>query len=110
MTESNPVAVRHMPWEDLRRLIRSRSVEIGTLAGRGDALAIRLMAAYRDLYDHPGDLDKGATLRAALEDYMNRDLRIKEVQELGDRFGHRLPQPEPVHGPRIFVPGPKGKQ
>lgn len=110
MTESNPVAVRHMPWEDLRRLIRSRSVEIGTLAGRGDALAIRLMAAYRDLYDHPGDLGKGATLRAALEDYMDRDLRIKEVQELGGKFGHRLPEPEKDPGLRIFVPGPSQKQ
>lgn len=98
-----PVTVREMPWEEIRKAIRVRGAEIGRLARLGDPIALALEVAYRYLYDHPGDVKAGASLRAAFEDYINRDLRIAEVAELGGRLGHRLPEPEKDPGIRIFV-------
>lgn len=93
MTEtSKAVSVREMPWDALRKLITLRGPEIGRLAKNGDKLALALEKAYRDLYDHPGDLALGATLRAAVEDYMHRELLIGEVRDLGSRLGHRIDQ------------------
>lgn len=97
------VNVRNMSWEDLRKSLRARGAEIGRLARQGDSIALALEVAYRYLYDHPGDEKAGASLRAAFEDYMNRELRIAEVAELGSRLGHRLPEPEKATGIRIFT-------
>lgn len=87
-----------------------RGAEIGQLARNGDLIAIALEAAYRYLYDHPGDERAGGNLRAAFEDYINRDLRIAEVAELGCRLGHRLPEPEKAPGARIFINNATRKQ
>lgn len=96
--------VRDMSWEEIRKAIRVRGAEIGGLARRGDPIALALEVSYRYLYDHPGDQGAGANLRAAFEDYINRDLRIAEVADLGSRLGHRLPEPERETPIRIFTP------
>lgn len=102
-SNSQSVNVRDMSWEEIRKAIRVRGSEIGHLARNGDQTALALEVAYRYLYDHPGDQKAGANLRAALADYINRDLRIAEVAELGGRLGHRLPEPEKDPGMRIFT-------
>lgn len=89
---SEAVSVRNMPWDDLRKLIKLRGAEIGRLAKNGDKTALAVEVAYRYLYDHPGDLKAGATLRAAVEDYMHRELLIGEVRDLGSSLGHRIDQ------------------
>lgn len=99
-----------MSWEEIRKAIRVRGPEIGHLARQGDLIAIALEAAYRYLYDHPGDPRAGGNLRAALEDYINRDLRIAEVAALGNKLGHRLPEPEKIPEIRVFVPASLLKQ
>lgn len=101
--KSEPVRVRDMPMEEIVKLLRVRGREIATLGQHGDRLAQAVESAYRYLYDHPGNPQAGANLRAAIEDYMNRDLRLAELGELGDRYGHRLPEPEKPHGERVFV-------
>lgn len=108
--DSGPIRVRDMQWPELRKLLQVRGGEIGTLSSRGDALAQAVEAAYRYLYDHPGDQAAGANLRSAVEDYINRDLRIAEVAELGCRLGHRLPEPEKAPGARIFINNATRKQ
>lgn len=108
--QQQSVAVREMSWEELRKALRVRGSEIGRLARLGDPIALALEVAYRYLYDHPGDVKAGASLRAAFEDYINRDLRIAEVAELGSRLGHRLPEPEKDPGIRVFLSPPARQQ
>lgn len=108
MNES--VRVREMPMAEIRKLLRTRGGEIGTLAKNNDKLAQAVMAAYQFLYDHPGDHQAGQNLRSAIEDYMNRELRVSEVLDLGSRLGHRLPEPEKLTGERIVVPASILKQ
>ena len=93
-----------MPSEAFGELLRSLGPEIGQLAKRGDKLAQAVMARFQYAHDHPIDATARQNVRTALEDYVNRDLRLAELYELGSRFGHRLPEPEKSHGPRIFVP------
>lgn len=99
-----PVRVRDMPWIEFMKLLRSVSSEVGRLQRLGDQCATAVMAYYTYAYHHPSDQKANMNLRCALEDYINRDLRDAEVAQLGDRFGHRLPEPEKAHGERIVVP------
>ena len=85
------------------KLLRSLASEIGRLRHLGDQCATKVMAYYVYAHGHPMDAKANANLRSALEDYINRDLRDAEVAQLGDRFGHRLPEPEKEHGERIVV-------
>jgi hypothetical protein len=93
-----------MPWTEIMKLLRSLSAEIGRLQRLGDQCATAVMAHYVYAYNHPMDEKANMNLRRALEDYIDRDLRDAEVAQLGDRFGHRLPESEKEHGPRIVVP------
>lgn len=104
------VRIRDMAWDDIMKLLRSIAPEIGRLSVRGDLTARQVMAHYQYAFDHPRDLEANKNLRAALEDYINRDLRTAEQIELGGKYGHRLPEQEKETGPRIFVPGDKGQQ
>lgn len=107
MTEDNTtgsVRVRDMPWIEVLKLLRTIGSEVGRLKERGDPTATTLMAHYVYAYAHPKDQKANQNLRAALEDYINRDLRTAEQIDLGGKYGHRLPEPEKETGPRIFVP------
>lgn len=85
------VRVRDMPPEAFGQLLRSLGPEIGTLAQRGDKLAIKVMAKFQYAHDHPTDQKAILEVRTALEDYVNRDLRVGELYDLGSKFGHRVP-------------------
>jgi hypothetical protein len=102
VTES--VRIRDMPGEAFGALLRSIGPEIGRLATRGDRLAMTVLGYFMYAHEHPNDPEARMNVRVAVEDYMNRDLRIGEQYELGSRFGHRLPEPEKEAGTRIFVP------
>lgn len=104
------VRIRDMPWEDLLKLLRTIGPEVGRLMNRGDQTAKRLMARYVYAHAHPKDVEANKSLRAAIEDYVNRDLRVSEQIDLGSRFGHRLPEPEKDRGPLFFVPDVTGPQ
>jgi hypothetical protein len=105
-----PVRVRDMPWRALAGLLRTIGPEIGTLARRGDQLAQAVMARYHAAYEHPRDPRYESELRVALEDYVNRDLRLAEQYELASRFGHRLPEPEKPAGIRVLLAGSERSQ
>lgn len=100
---SGPVRISEMPSEAFGSLLRSIGPEIGRLAVRGDPIARRVMAYYMYAYDHPNDLEARKNVRMAVEDYINRDLRLGEQYELGSRFGHRVAEDE-KEGLRIFLP------
>lgn len=101
---NGPVRISEMPGGDFGALLRYIAPEIGRLAVRGDPMAKRVLAYYIYAHDHPTDVDARRNVRLAVEDYINRDLRVGEQYELGSRFGHRLPEAEKNSGPRIFVP------
>jgi len=82
--------VRSWPWAHVQEVLRTYGAEIGRLAKLGDPLASKLMQRYQYAYDHPRDPDANLSLRDALEDYMQRELRMGERKELAVRFGHRL--------------------
>lgn len=111
MTEQNSsVRVRDMPWDEILKLLRTIGPEVGRLSERGDQTAKVLMAYYVYAHAHPGDVEANKNVRAALEDYVNRDLRTTEQIDLGGKYGHRLPEPEKESGPRIVVPDTVGQQ
>jgi hypothetical protein len=115
MDESTPqlteaVRIRDMPWPEFMKMLRGIGPEMGRLADRGDPTARRVLASYKYAADHPKDVKANQDLRAAVEDYINRDLRLAEQIDLGGKYGHRLPEAEKDAGPRILVPeGIKGK-
>lgn len=90
------------PWANVLHVLRLYGPDIGKLAQRGDKLAAKLMATYRYAYDHPSDANANRSLRACLNDYLQRDLMDRERAALGAQFGHQLDEPE--SGPRIVVP------
>lgn len=104
MIESAPVRVRDMPWPEMQDLLRTIGPEMATLAKRGDEFAIKVMAKYQYAYEHPTDHKAHFEMRHAVEDYINRDLRLGELMDLGSKFGHRI-EDDPTPGPRIFMPG-----
>lgn len=102
--------VRDMPWEELLVLLRQIGPEMAKLGARGDQFALKVEARYRYAHQHPTDPKANRELRVAIEDYVNRDLRLSELYELGSKFGHRLDEPEKEAGPRIFMPESISKQ
>ena len=106
-TTAGPVRIRDMAWDDFMKLLRTIASEIGRLSARGDPTARLVMEFYQYAFDHPRDVEANKNLRAAVEDYVNRDLRTAERIDLGSKYGHRLPEEE--SGQRIFVPGERGK-
>jgi len=82
--------VQNWPWAQVQELLRLYGPDIGRLAKQGDALARNVRQRYQYAHDHPNDLAANRALRAALNDYMQRDLRESEQRELTSRFGHRI--------------------
>lgn len=93
-----------MPWEELRKWLRSYGPEIKRLADRGDRFAQRVYDVYLEACVLPVDHPKNLELRRAIEDYITRDLHLTERYELGSRFGHLVEDEERESGPRIIVP------
>jgi len=74
-----------MEWQ------RAQSAKINRLAKLGDALARRLIEAYRALYDDRLNPAKQADWMAVADDYCRRDLTLATRAILQDRFGHKIP-------------------
>lgn len=102
------MSVRDWPWAHVQEILRKYGQEIGRLARRGDPLAKKVVQRYQYAYDHPNDVDANRSLRDALDDYLQRDLRTAERADLGSRFGHLLEERE--RGPMIVVPAPIRRQ
>jgi len=100
--------VLNWPWEHVQEVLRTYGPEIALLAARGDPLARKVRQRYQYAYDHPRDPQANLSLRDALNEYLQRDLRDAEKVELRSRFGHQLS--EPAHGARIVVPTPPRRQ
>lgn len=91
------------PWANVLHVLRLYGPDIGKLAVRGDKLAAKLVSIYRYAYDHPNDANANRSLRACLNEYLQRDLVDRERAALGAQFGHQLGEED--SGPRIVVPG-----
>lgn len=71
---------------------RVQSENINRLALLGDALAIRLVEAYRALYANKTDPYLQSEWMKVCDDYCRRDLTITTRTILQDRFGHKAPK------------------
>lgn len=80
-----------MTFNDTMAWQRTQSHHINRLAGLGDALAVKLIQAYRDLYDDKFNPAKQANWMAICDDYCRRDLTQTTKRILQDRFGHKIP-------------------
>lgn len=104
--------ILNMPWEDLRRILRTLGPEIRQLAERGDALATRVYnlyceCAYKNL---PLEHQTHKSLRAALTEYMFRDTSISDRKEMGSKFGHLVDEEKGERPTQIVVPPGVRKQ
>lgn len=104
-----PVRVRDMPAEAFGALLRAIGPEVGRLAKRGDRLAARVLMRFTYAHAHPNDPQAILAVRSAVEDYLNRDLRLGELYELGSRYGHQV-DGEDKDPTRVFVPGSVRRQ
>lgn len=71
---------------------RANSEHINRLAKQGDKLAVRLVEAYRYLYDHRLDPKAQDDWMKICDDYLRRDLTITTRVILQNRFGHKPPK------------------
>jgi hypothetical protein len=71
---------------------RHNSERINRLAKLGDALAKRLIEAYRFLYDHRLDPRAQEDWLKVCDDYARRELTQTTRRILQDRYGHKIPK------------------
>ena len=71
---------------------RENAWHINRLVKLGDRLAIRLVEAYRYLYDHQNDPVALQTWLEVCDDYCRRELTLTTRVILQDRFGHKPPK------------------
>lgn len=74
-----------MEWQ------RVNADKINRLAKLGDKLAVRLVAAYRDLYADKLNPAKQSEWMKVCDDYCRRDLTNTTRRILQDRYGHKIP-------------------
>lgn len=72
---------------------RENAPQINKLAKEGDALAMRLIEAYREAYRHPLDPYLHDEWMKICDDYVRRDLTNTTRRILQDRFGYKIPKP-----------------
>lgn len=102
MSAGDPVPIKDMPHDEFMKLLRKIGPDIGLLSARGDKFAQAVEKRYRDAHADPLNPIKRTELRIAVQDYMDRDLRIHERTELGSKYGHYVDEEK---GPtRIVVP------
>jgi hypothetical protein len=68
------------------------AAKINRLAKLGDPLAIRLITAYRALYESQLDPYLQSEWMKICDDFCRRDLTITTRKILADRFGHKEPK------------------
>lgn len=78
------------PWPQVQELLRVYGPEIGALARKGDKLARQVLRSYQYAYEHPNDVEANRSLRAAIDDYLQRDLRVDGKRELASRYDHNI--------------------
>lgn len=81
-----------MTFFDTIQWQRVNSAHISRLAVLGDALAVKLVAAYRDLYDDKLNPHKQTEWMKICDDFCRRDLTLTTRVILQDRFGHKAPK------------------
>lgn len=104
---SDAINFLELPWEEVRKLMRSIAPEVRQLAERGDKLAQDVYNRYCEAYHHqaPDGSNLNKSFRKALQDYMYRDLTVSDRAELGSKFGHLVEGEQGAAAPRIVVPG-----
>lgn len=75
-----------MEWQ------RVNADKINRLAKLGDALAVRLIVAYRDLHADKLNPVKQSEWMKVCDDYCRRDLTDVTRVILQDRYGHKAPK------------------
>lgn len=81
-----------MTFQQTMQWQRTQSHHINRLAKLGDALAIKLITAYRALYADQLNPIKQNEWMKICDDYCRRDLTITTRVILQDRFGHKAPK------------------
>lgn len=71
---------------------RTQAHHIKRLADLGDRLAMKLITAYRNLYDDRLNPVKQLEWLKIADDYCRRDLTMVTRVLLGDRYGHKEPK------------------
>ena len=74
-----------MDWQ------RSNISQINRLANLGDALARRLIQAYRDLYRDQLNIYLQSEWMKVCDDFARRELMLSTRRILQDRYGHKIP-------------------
>lgn len=82
--------VINWPWEHVLEVLRIYGPDIGALAKKGDRLAVKVMQRYQYAYAHPNDIAANRSLRDALNEYLQRDLRDDTRYELAGKYDHRI--------------------
>ena len=80
-----------------------------TTRGDPDDLAARVVASFQYAHDHPNEPAALLNVRTAVEDYVNRGLRLGELYELAGKYGHRVDGEDQLPT-RVFVPGSLRRQ
>lgn len=95
--------VRDWSAEAVRKYLAVNGRHIKLAALRGDQLSIAVMNAYWRAYreNAPDGSPAALNLRDALNDYVLRDLNIREREILAGKFGHYV---EPETPGKIMVP------
>lgn len=81
-----------MTFGETQAWLRENGVHINRLAELGDALAVRLIAAYRALYAKQLDPYLQTEWMKICDDFVRRDLTMTTRTILQDRFGHKEPK------------------
>jgi hypothetical protein len=71
---------------------RVNAGHINRLAKLGDALALRLVEAYRELFADQLNPEKQSEWMKVCDDYCRRDLTTATRRILQDKYGHKIPQ------------------
>ena len=73
--------------------LRVNSSHIDRLAKLGDALALKLIWSYRELYADRLNPYKQSEFLKITDDYCRRDLTITSRAQLADKYGHKIIKP-----------------
>lgn len=81
-----------MTFQETREWQLVNSAAITRIAKLGDPLALRLVQAYRAMFDNPFDPYIQTEWMKVCDDYVRRDLTQTTRRILQDRFEHKVPK------------------